>query len=270
MDVKKLNIPTLKCPNWGEYAPILQAAFQIFDCWDVVKGEILTPSPNLTYDLLAKPTAPPANASTTDHATYQTAKAIWNKKNGQVLGLMQTTVSAIIWQDYSERGITKDVYDALETIFGKAGGASTYLQLVNMVKIQFTDSMELLSQIQQFQDNYNQITSNGHSRLSEDLTTFMFCLSLPNSYEPTTHQYLDNITAIANYKLLDIIAQVLQEESRRKAQALGHSLSLNKFSTVKNISQKCVKCGKKNHSTQNHWPGGKCPQKGKGQTSKKA
>ena len=82
MDLKKLNIPTLKGPNWGEYAPKLQAAFQIFDCCDVVKGEILTPPPNPTYDLLAKPTAPLANASATDHATYQAAKATWNKKNG--------------------------------------------------------------------------------------------------------------------------------------------------------------------------------------------
>ena len=39
---------------------------------------------------------------------------------------------------------------------------------------------------------------------------------------------------------------------------------------MKNIGQKCVKCGKSNHTTQNHWPGGKCPQKGKGQKSQKA
>ena len=72
-----------------------------------------------------------------------------------------------------------------------------------------------------------------------------------------------------NYKLTDIIAQVLQEESRRKAWVLGQGISLNKFSTVKNIRQKCAKCGKTNHTTQNHWPGGKCPQKGKGQKSQK-
>ena len=111
--------------------------------------------------------------------------------------------------------------------------------------------------------------SNGHSKLSEDLATFMFCLSLPDSYELTTRQYLDNVMAIANYKLSDIITQVLQEESRRKAQSLGQGLSLNKFSTVKNLGQKCAKCGKMNYMTQNHWPGGKCPQKGKGQKSQK-
>ena len=89
------------------------------------------------------------------------------------------------------------------------------------------------------------------------------------TFELTTWQYLDNISAIANYKLSDIIAQVLQEESRRKAQALGQGSSLNKFSTMKNIGQKCAKCGKTNHTTQNHWPGGKHPQKSKGQKSQK-
>ena len=133
--------------SWGEYAPKLQAAFRIFDCWDVVKGEILTPPPNPTYNLLAKPTAPPANKFATDHATYQTAKAVWNKKNGQALGLMQTTVSAVIWQNYETQGVAKDIYDALETAYGQAGGATTYLQLVNMVEIQFTDSTDLLPQI---------------------------------------------------------------------------------------------------------------------------
>ena len=183
---------------------------------------------------------------------------------------MQSTVSDVIWQTYSHIGVAKDLFDALEATFGKVGGASTYLQLVNMVKIQFTDLMDLLPQIQQFQDNYNRIALNGHSQLSKDLATFMFCSSLPDSYEPTAWQYLDNITVIVNYKLMDIITRVLQEESRRKALALGHGSSLNKFSTMKNIGQKCAKCGKMNHMTQNHWPGGKYPQNGKGQKSQKA
>ena len=108
--------------------------------------------------------------------------------------------------------------------------------------------------------------SNGHSTLSKDLVTFMFCSSLTDSYKPTAQQYLNNITAIANYRLMDIIARVLQEENRQKAMALRQGSSLNKFSTTKNIGQKCAKCGKTNHTTQNHWLRGKNPnKKGKGQ-----
>ena len=150
MDVTKLNIPALDSPNWGTYVTCLQAAFWIFDCYDVVKGEILTPASNPTYDLLVKPIVPLQGASAVNLAAYQTAKAVWNQKNGQALGLMQSTVSDVIWQDYSHISVAKDLFNVLETTFGKAGGASTYLQLVNMVKIQFTDSMDLLSQIQQF------------------------------------------------------------------------------------------------------------------------
>ena len=95
----------------------------------------MTPAPNPTYDLLVKPTVPLQGASAADLATYQTANVIWNKKNGQALGLIQSTVSDVIWQDYSHIGVAKDLFDALETAFRKAGGASTYLQLVNMVKI---------------------------------------------------------------------------------------------------------------------------------------
>ena len=131
--------------------------------------------------------------------------------------------------------------------------------------------MDLLPQIQQFQDNYNLIMLNGHTKLSKDLAMFLFCLSLPDSYESMAWQYLDNIMAIANYKLADVIARVLQEENRCKANTLGQGSSLNKFSTMKNIGQRCAKCGKMNHTTQNHWPGGKNPnKKGKGQKSKKS
>ena len=52
--------------------------------------------------------------------------------------------------------------------------------------------------------------------------------------------------------------------------ALRQGLSLNKFSTTKNLGQKCAKCGKTNHTMQNHWPGGKNPnKKGKGQFKSK-
>ena len=152
----------------------------------------------------------------------------------------------------------------------KSRGAATYLQLVNMVNIRFTNSTDLLPQIQQFQEIHTQILTNSHSQLSEDLVTFMFCSHLPESYDTTTQQYLDNLTDIVNYKLLDIITQVLQEESRRKAQSIEGGSSLNKFSMVKNLGQKCAKWGKTNHSTQNHWPGGKHPNSDKRKSSPKA
>ena len=269
MDIIKFWIPTLNGPNWGLWLDQIQLTVRILDIWDAIRGEILTTNP-MMRDLLVKPSQPATNATAAEIAAYTTAKAIWSKKNTQGLGLIQATVSNVIWQQHQSLGTAKQVLDALETKFRAAGGAQTYLQLVNMVKIQFTDLMDLLPQIQGFQDNYNLIMSNGHSRLSKDLATFMFCSSLPDSYESTARQYLDNIMSIPNYEISDIIAQVLQEENRPKAMALRQGSSLNKFSTTKNSGQKCAKRGKMNHTMQNHWPGGKnLNKKGKGQSKSK-
>ena len=123
MYMKKLNIPTLDGPNWGQYVTALQAAAWIFDCYNIIWGGILTQPPNPTYDLLTKPAVPPGQASAADLATYNATKTVWNKKNAQVLGLMQATVSPVTWQDYNQHSVSKDLFNALEATFGKVGGA---------------------------------------------------------------------------------------------------------------------------------------------------
>ena len=185
MDLKKatLNVPTLDGPNWGIYTTHLQAAARILDCWDVIKGEISSTvgATTITYDRLEYPT----NAMYKDAKDLAVTIAAWNKKNAQAMGFIQTTMVPALWINYAQYGKAHELWAKLEADFGQAGGASTYLQLVNMVKIEFTDSMELLQQIEQFLENYNRIMSNGHSKLSEDLATFMFCSSLPASYKQT-------------------------------------------------------------------------------------
>ena len=125
-----------------------------------------------------------------------------------------------------------------------------------MIKQTFTNSTDLLSQIQKFQENYQCMLSNGHSTITEDLVVFMFCSTLPDSYQDTAHQYLDNIDDITKYKLQLIIDRVIQEESRRKARnanASGSSSTIHKFSTTKKYEKHCAKCGKNNHNTKDHW-----------------
>ena len=63
----------------------------------------------------------------------------------------------------------------------------------------------------------------------------------------------------------------MEKVSIHNTNALGQGSSLNKFSTTKNIGQKCANCGKTNHATQNHWPRGKNPnKKAKDKKSKKS
>ena len=137
MDISKFCIPTLDGPNWGQWLDHIQSIARILDIWDAIRGEILMPAPNLTRDILAKPSQPAANTTAAEIATYTTTKAVWSKKSAQGLGLIQATVLNVIWKKHESLGTTEEVLDALETEFGAAGGVHTYLQLVNMVKLQY-------------------------------------------------------------------------------------------------------------------------------------
>ena len=155
MDISKFRIPTLNGPNFGLWLDHIQSTTWILDVWDLMRGDIVSTNP-LTRDLLSKPSPLAMTATAAKNAAYITMKATWSKKNAQGLGLIQATISNVIWQKYQSLPTSKEVLDALETEFRRVGGAQTYLQLVSMVKIQFTNSTDLLPQIQKFQDNQGQ------------------------------------------------------------------------------------------------------------------
>ena len=174
MDLSKLNIDTLDGSNWGMWSAQVQSAARILNCWDVIKGEIVVPITSLpTYNLLTQPTA----STQPDAALLATELATWTKKNSTALGLIQGKTSSAIWPEFINLTAANTLWAALETKYGKAGGATTYLQVVSLYKVHMMDSTPLLPQIQNFQENYTRILANGHSKLSEDIATFIFCSS---------------------------------------------------------------------------------------------
>ena len=242
MDITKVSADILDGPNWGT--------------WAVIKGERILGTTPPTYDLLAKPVQGTAAGQISDVALFAKSLFEWNKMNLTALGLIQGKLNLALWPDYVDVGDAATFWTCLETKYGKAGGANTYLQFVGMIKQTFHDSSDLLSQIQKFQENYQRVLSNGHSNITEDLVVFMFCSALPDSYQDTARQYLNNIDDITKYKLQPIIDRVIQEESRRKARnanASGSLSTINKFLTTKKYEKHCAKCGKNNHSTKDHW-----------------
>ena len=268
MDLSKLNIDILNGSNWGTWSAQVQSAARILNCWDVIKGEVVVPvtTPPM-YQLLTQPTA----ATQTNATLLVEELAAWTKKNSTALGVIQGKTSPAIWPNFVNHVETATLWAALETKYGKAGGATTYLQVVSLYKVHMTDSSPLLPQIQAFQENYTRILVNGHSKISEDIATFIFCSSLPTSYHDLTSQYLMSIEDITKYELQNIIAWVIEEESQRKVRtnAVTSGLWIHKFTQIKKYNKHCDKCGRNNHNTIDHWDTppnctgkGKAPQKG--------
>ena len=89
-----------------------------------MRGNILTTLPTVTRDLLVKPQPPATTASATELATYQATKILWDQKNSQGLGLIQATITNVIWPWYETLPTAKEILDGLETEFGAAGGGT--------------------------------------------------------------------------------------------------------------------------------------------------
>ena len=161
----------------------------------------------LTYNLLSKQAAiVPAE----EHST-------WNKSS-TALGVIQGKINLAIWPEFINHMTVATLWTTLETKYGKAREATTYLQVVSLYKVHMMDSSPLLPQIQNFQKNHTWILMSRHLKLSEDIATFIFCSSLPLSYQDLTLQYLTSIENITKYNLQKIIASIIKEESQRKAQ----------------------------------------------------
>ena len=91
-----------------------------------MRGNLITTTSPDTRDLLVKQTPPPAaTATAAQQMACEATKDVWEKKNAQGLGLIQATVSHVIWQKHQTLSTAKEVLNTLETESGKAGGAQT-------------------------------------------------------------------------------------------------------------------------------------------------
>ena len=162
MDITKVSADILNSPNWGTWAVQIQAAARVLNCWSMIKGERIPGTAPPTYDLLAKPVQGTAPGQISDVVLFAKSLFEWNKMNSTALGLIQGKLNVALWPNYVDAGDATTFWTCLETKYGKAGGANTYLQFVGMIKQTFTDSVDLLSQIQKFQENYQRVDEPGN------------------------------------------------------------------------------------------------------------
>ena len=123
MDISKYHIPQLIGPNWGPWYERIQSTARIINIWDAMRGNVVSLNPTVR-DLLTKPTPLAGTYTPAKLAAYTAAKTIWDQKNSQGLGLIQATITNVIWQQYENLPSAKEILDGLETEFGAAGGGT--------------------------------------------------------------------------------------------------------------------------------------------------
>ena len=80
MDISKYHIPQLIGPNWGPWYERIQSTARIINIWDAMRGNVLTQTPTVTRDLLAKPTSLTGTYTAAELAAYTAAKKLMGSK----------------------------------------------------------------------------------------------------------------------------------------------------------------------------------------------
>src|SRR5882762_10717957 len=173
------------------------------------------------FDLLPMPHGTTGQASyIADADKLREAIENWKKKNSQALSLLQLYTTSTIWATIKDKARSDKAFTALETKYSKAGGAQTFLQLINVVHMSITDSKDLIPQIQTFQDNYDKINLNGFSKLSEDLAVYLLTSALPTPYKTTARHYINSINDPTRLLLVDSYSSSNRRGSSTKSPEL--------------------------------------------------
>lgn len=123
------------------------------------------------------------------------------------------------------------------------------LTFKKLVGTRFNESVDINSQIQQFQTNIEDCTEAG-LKLEDIIKVMIFLWAMPDSYDTTISAYVATIE-LKDLTMAKLIPKILDEERRRKG---NEEVSVSKITQTKRLPKgPCKKCSRTNHSTEQHW-----------------
>ena len=171
MDYTKAKIEPLNGSNWGKWEQDMTALLRTYEVWNYAKGNILTSASGTTAARTTYITEPDPAIFKEPIDLYR-AQETWRSRNDKAIGIITWFTLPTLRHLIKGKGTAKECWEILENKYAKAGGAVTYLQVLSLLKSVFTDE-DILSQLQKFQDDYQEVMSNGVSKISEDIAVFL-------------------------------------------------------------------------------------------------
>lgn len=223
--------------NWNEFAPPMKAYMQYQGVWLLVKG----------YGTNAGLSRPP------DSKAEDQAK--WDEKNDKALGILYLYIRPHLLHIIDGKASIADAWKELEDTFKKPGAVGAFVYFQQLFNMVLDEHKALRPQLDAMQQFATRVTSDGIT-IAENLLALLMVNSLPRSYQVLGSTILATVTDVSALKPGDVITRVVEEESRRTANKQQHSVA-----RLNPLDRKCEKCGKTNHTTEQHWPDGRRPTK---------
>src|SRR5688572_19171463 len=247
MDPAKIStstIPIFDGSNYQAWYNSLRGIFRLSGVWDIVEANNGVPT--------LRPTS---------GADEQSA---WDEKNNKALGYMSVYMNPSLQHLIGDESVAATVWKNIKDKYGKPGGVGAFVYFQQLFRTTLNDSKPLRPQITEL-EAARQRTTNAGIKVDDMFMALLILTSLPESYSNISGTILATIPDISAITPNDVIPKIIEEESLRNA--ASNNSEMNRVIHAK--PQKCNKCGKTNHTTENHWPDGKPPAKGNGKKKKK-
>ena len=235
-----LTIPTFNGTNYKVWADALRSLLRYNGLWFLIEGYGSAVGQKL-------PGMPHPNVSATPTPTEITAQATWDEKNDKALGAIQLYVVQnlhhMVDEEYHAAVAWKKITDEHE----KPGVMGAFVAFQQFIGLHMSDASALGPQIDLIIEKAAQVNAAG-IKLKEQLVALTIVNALPKSYQLLSSTILTTVDLIT-LKPATIWSKIVEEEQRR----LANKVSVSRVLKALQLGTKCEKCGRNNHTTEQHW-----------------
>lgn len=230
---KRESLPTLDGTNYRVWADQIKNFSRYSGVWYLIEGHGSTGT-----------TKQPGTAVPSSGAE---AIAAWWEKNDKLLGIIAMHVTPNLQHYIAEKYTALEAWDALRDTFEKPGAVGAFVEFQTLFNSRLSDNSPMGPQIDAMIEAAARVTAAGID-VKDQLLGLLLVNAMPKSYQTITSTILATVADVTKLTYTDIRPKILEEEQRRVA----NKTQLTKVSKVPQYNKHCDKCGKNNHSTEQH------------------
>ncbi|EKM52169.1 uncharacterized protein PHACADRAFT_72721, partial [Phanerochaete carnosa HHB-10118-sp] len=209
------TIPQFDGTNYKKWSDAIRAFLRYQGVWYLIQRYGSTAT--VPVPSLARPIA----ATGTPTATEIAAQAAWDEKNDKALGIIQLYVARNLPHLIDDKFLALDAWTAIKAGYKKPRVVGAFSNQVNTVGIE----------------------------VKPQLLALLMINALPKSYQTIAGTILTTQTDVTLLTAALIKPKIFEEEQR----CVANRTQIARVSKAPLLDKKCEKCGRKNHTTEQHW-----------------
>lgn len=223
--------------NYKKWAAAIRAFLRYSGCWALIEG--YTP-PTAT-------TATPGISRPAD--SDATGQAAWDEKNQKAMGVIEMYTKENLKHLIEDKRTALAMWNTLKTEYEKPGAVGAFVAFQALFNAQLVDTSPLGPQLDALHEAAAQVTVAG-IEIKDQLLALLMVNCLPKSYQTLASTILAVHKDVKDLKPSDVKPKIVEEEARR----IANCTQISRVSSApKKQTKPCEKCGRNNHTTEQHW-----------------